>query len=47
MPKVRPFGIIEKFEDRIYNQAGKIKDVFKQVRNNPKIEICAYDGKAR
>lgn len=28
-PKVRPFGTIEIFEDKLYIQTGKKKDVFK------------------
>jgi uncharacterized pyridoxamine 5'-phosphate oxidase family protein len=44
-PRVRPFGSLAIFEGRLYFQTGKIKDVSKQMAANPKIEICAYDGK--
>ncbi|MDR2051084.1 MAG: pyridoxamine 5'-phosphate oxidase family protein [Deltaproteobacteria bacterium] len=44
-PRVRPFGSLAVFEGKIYFQTGKIKDVSKQMAANPKIEICAYDGK--
>ena len=44
-PRVRPFGSLAIFEGRIYFQTGKVKDVSKQMSINPKIEICAYDGK--
>jgi uncharacterized pyridoxamine 5'-phosphate oxidase family protein len=44
-PRVRPFGSLAIFEDKIYFQTGKIKDVSKQMAANPKIEICAFDGK--
>ena len=44
-PRVRPFGSLAIFESRLYFQTGKIKDVSKQMSINPKIEICAYDGK--
>ena len=45
-PKVRPFGTIEIFEDKLYIQTGKKKDVYKQILNNPNVEICAFkDGK--
>lgn len=45
-PRVRPFGTIDIFEDKLYIQTGKSKDVSKQMQKNPKIEICAYkDGK--
>ena len=43
-PRVRPFGTVDLFEDKIYIQTGKSKDVSKQIAANPKIEICAFDG---
>ncbi len=43
-PRVRPFGTVEIFEDKLYIQTGKVKDVSKQMQANPKIEICALDG---
>ena len=45
-PRVRPFGTIEIFEDKLYIQTGKKKNVSKQIQNNPKVEICGMkDGK--
>ena len=45
-PRVRPFGTIDLFEDKLYIQTGKIKEVSKQMHKNPKVEICAFkDGK--
>ncbi|MCL1875922.1 MAG: pyridoxamine 5'-phosphate oxidase family protein [Synergistaceae bacterium] len=44
-PRVRPFGSLAIFEGKLYFQTGKVKDVSKQMSVNPKIEICAYDGK--
>lgn len=45
-PKVRPFGTAEIFEDHLYIQTGKSKDVYKQIINNPYVEISAFkDGK--
>lgn len=45
-PRVRPFGTIHIFEDNLYIQTGKVKDVSKQIHANPKVEICAFkDGK--
>ena len=41
-PRVRPFGTVNVFEDRIYIQTGKVKDVSKQIHANPKVEICAF-----
>ena len=43
-PRVRPFGVAEEFEGKLYIQTGKIKNVSKQMQNNPKIEICACKG---
>lgn len=44
-PRVRPFGTIHLFEDKLYIQTGKIKPVSRQLGINPKAEICAFkDG---
>jgi uncharacterized pyridoxamine 5'-phosphate oxidase family protein len=43
-PRVRPFGTVDIFENRLYIQTGKVKNVSKQIRANPKIEICAFNG---
>lgn len=43
-PRVRPFGTIELFEDKLYIQMGKVKNVSKQLAANPKAEICCFDG---
>ncbi len=44
-PRVRPFGTVKIFEDKLYIQTGKRKDVFKQLAADPKAEICAFaDG---
>ena len=43
-PRVRPFGTIDLFKDKLYIQTGKVKDVSKQIAANPKVEICAFDG---
>ena len=40
-PRVRPFGTINIFEEKLYIQTGKIKPVSKQIVANPKVEICA------
>lgn len=45
-PRVRPFGTVEIFENHLYIQTGKKKDVFKQIEKNNKVEICAFkDGR--
>ena len=43
-PRVRPFGTIDIFEEKLYIQTGKVKDVSKEMQANPKVEICAFDG---
>lgn len=40
-PRVRPFGTINLFENKLYIQTGKSKKVAKQMNVNPKIEISA------
>ena len=45
-PRVRPFGAICEFEDKLYIQTGRVKNVYKQLKANPKAGICAFDGKA-
>ena len=45
-PRVRPFGTVNLFEEKLYIQTGKVKEVSKQIHANPKVEICAFkDGK--
>ncbi len=41
-PRVRPFGTAHIFEGKLYIQTGKVKDVSKQLHQNPKAEICAF-----
>lgn len=44
-PRVRPFGTVDIFEDRLYIQTGRSKDVSKQLAADPKAELCAFkDG---
>jgi len=43
-PRVRPFGVSEIIDDRLYLMTGKVKDVFRQVEANGKFEICAMKG---
>jgi len=45
-PRVRPFGTIDMFDNKLYIQTGLRKDVAKQLAKNPKAEICAFmEGK--
>jgi uncharacterized pyridoxamine 5'-phosphate oxidase family protein len=40
-PRVRPFGTVNVFENRLYFQTGKVKNVSKQIKANPRVEISA------
>ena len=45
-PRVRPFGTAEIFDGHLYIQTGKKKEVFKQIKENNKVELCGFkDGK--
>ena len=45
-PKVRPFGTMEIYQNHLYIQTGKSKDVFKQIEKNNNVELCAFkDGR--
>ena len=45
-PRIRPFGTVDIFENRLYIQTGKVKNVSKQLEKNPNAEICAFkDGR--
>jgi uncharacterized pyridoxamine 5'-phosphate oxidase family protein len=44
-PRVRPFSSWFLYQGKLYIQTGRSKNVGKQILANPKIEICAYDGK--
>ena len=40
------FGTINIFEDKLYIQTGKVKKCYKEIIDNPNVEISAfYDGK--
>ncbi len=44
--RVRPFGTVNIFEDKLYIQTGKSKEVSKQIQKNSNVEICAFkDGR--
>ena len=45
-PRVRPFGAVNIYEEKLYIQTGKVKNVSKQMQINPNVEICAcIEGK--
>ncbi len=43
-PRVRPFGTVDLFEDKLYIQTGKSKNVSRQIHAHPMVEICACSG---
>ena len=43
-PRVRPFGVAEIFEDKLYIQTGKSKDVSKQIQINNKVELSTFNN---
>ena len=43
-PRVRPFGALNIYNDKLYIQTGKIKSVSKQMSINPNIEISAMNN---
>ena len=45
-PRVRPFGVSEIIDGRLYIMTGKVKDVYKQMAKNGKFEICALKKSA-
>jgi len=45
-PKVRPFGFVMEYNNRMYFCTSNQKDIYKQLKANPKFEICACSPKA-
>ena len=43
-PRVRPFGAVAVFEDKLYITTGNQKSVFSQLMANPKVEISGMVG---
>ena len=42
-PRVRPFSSITEFEGNAYICCGNFKNVYKQIKNNPQIELCGMN----
>ena len=44
-PRVRPFSSVAEFEGNAYICCGNHKEIYKQLSDNPKLELCGmYDG---
>ena len=45
-PRVRPFGAVNIYENKLYIQTGKSKNVSRQMQINPNVEISGFvEGK--
>ena len=43
-PRVRPFGTVDCYNGQLTIQTGRKKAVAQQMLDNPKVELCAFDG---
>ena len=44
-PRVRPFSSVTEFEGNAYLCSGNFKEFYKQIKANPKVELCGmYDN---
>ena len=45
-PRVRPFGFHMYYRDRLYFGVGTQKAAYREMKDNPNVELCAFkDGK--
>ncbi len=44
-PRVRPFGFVMKYKGKLYFCTGSMKPVYRQLKANPKFEVCALSPK--
>ena len=42
-PRVRPFSSCEILDGQLVILTGKVKDVYKQIAKNPRVEMCAMN----
>lgn len=45
VPHVRPFGFFIYYDGRLYIGMGDYKNCYKQITENPRFEICAFNSK--
>ncbi len=43
-PRVRPFGTVDLFDGALTIQTGLSKPVAQQIKAEPRVELCAFDG---
>lgn len=41
-PRVRPFGRLLGFDGSLYINTGNTKEVYRQIKENPKVELCVF-----
>lgn len=46
-PRVRPFGAVFEYEGKLYIVTNNTKNCFKQMIQNPKVEICGMNKKGK
>lgn len=46
-PRVRPFGAVFEYEGKLYTATNNTKKCFKQMLENPKVEICGMNKKGQ
>ncbi len=46
-PKVRPYNAVVEFEDKVYFYTNKRTHAFKQIADNPFVELCAMISEDR
>lgn len=42
--RVRPFGAVAKFEGKLYLCTNNEKDVYRQMKQSPRVELCGMDA---
>lgn len=42
-PRVRPFGGLLSLDNKLYFNTNSTKDVYKQMIENPRVELCAFN----
>jgi len=43
-PRIRPFGAVDIYDNKLHIQTANTKKVFRQLQANPQIGICCFDG---
>lgn len=46
-PRVRPLGVAFEYEGKIAFTTNNTKDMFKQMKANPKVEMCACNAEGK